>query len=76
MPLTQREAIKLYDVDWPYPKRMIEVGTPEVIRIRTGFHSRPSGNELHVVLDLQTPEVTLQEIRTEGSKLLLWVSAP
>ncbi len=76
VPLTQREAIKLYDVDWPYPKRMIEVGTPEVIRIRTGFHSRPSGNELHVVLDLQTPEVTLQEIRTEGSKLLLWVSAP
>ncbi|MEE8277490.1 MAG: hypothetical protein V3R89_02050 [Thermoanaerobaculia bacterium] len=70
----QRELIRVFNVKWPYPKRVIQVGTPEVDRIRTGFHPRSAGNELHIVLDLARPEASLKEIRSEGRRLRLWIS--
>jgi hypothetical protein len=35
------------------------VGTGEVAQVRTGYHVKPGGNELHVVVDLASPEVKL-----------------
>ncbi len=71
----QRELIKVLKISWPYPRRVIEVGTAEIDRIRTGFHVRPSGNELHIVLDLSGPDISIREVRAEGRKLRLWIGS-
>lgn len=64
-----REVIKLLGIDLPYRQTFIPLGSPEVKRIRTGFHPEDRINELHVVLDLAGPEVRLD--RTEhGSRTL------
>jgi hypothetical protein len=42
-----------------FPRSSIPVGTREVEQIRTGYHAKPSGNELHVVVDLSSPGVKL-----------------
>lgn len=62
---TPRELLKLRGIDLPLHQTGIEVGTPELVRIRTGFHPQDRVNELHVVLDLAAPGVELS--RTEGT---------
>jgi len=59
-----RELLKLRGIDLPYRLTSIDVGTPELARIRTGFHPQDRVNELHVVLDLAHPDVEIA--RTEG----------
>ena len=60
-----RELLKLRGMDLPYRLTSIDVGTPELVRIRTGFHPQDRVNELHVVLDLAHPDVEIA--RTEGT---------
>ncbi len=59
-----RELIKLRGIDLPYRETVIQPGTPELQRIRTGFHPRQPVNELHVVLDLAGPDVQLDRVVT------------
>lgn len=59
-----RELIKLRGIDLPYRETVIQPGTPELQRIRTGFHPRQPINELHVVLDLAGPGVELDRVVT------------
>lgn len=59
-----RELIKLRGIDLPYRETVIQPGTPELERIRTGFHPRQPVNELHVVLDLAGPDVQLDRVVT------------
>ena len=47
-----REVIQFKGVGEEFEETNLEVGGPGVERIRTGFHKKRSGNELHVVLDM------------------------
>lgn len=67
-----RELVKLKGVSWPFRDPVLQVDTAEVRRIRTGFHPKPEGNELHIVVDLQDPEVVLQQLEREDRKVLLF----
>ena len=52
-----RELIKIRGIDLPFRETLIETATPELERIRTGFHPQSQVNELHAVLDLTGPDV-------------------
>lgn len=64
-----RELIKLRGIDLPFPETVLEARTPEVTQVRTGFHPQERINELHVVLDLPSPDVTIQRIETGPQSL-------
>jgi hypothetical protein len=66
-----KELIVLQGITEPYLESQIAVGTAEVRRIRTGYHRKPSGDELHVVLDLSTPQAKLTRIELRGDVLEL-----
>lgn len=57
-----REVIKLLGIDLPYRETFIALGSPEIRRIRTGFHPEDRINELHVVLDLAGSGVRLERM--------------
>lgn len=64
-----RELVKLRGIDLPFPQSVLDLGTPEVNRIRTGFHPQDRVNELHVVLDLAGPGVAIERIETGRDSL-------
>ncbi|MCH9650354.1 MAG: TIGR02266 family protein [Deltaproteobacteria bacterium] len=66
-----RELVKIKGISWPFRDPVLQVDTAEVRRIRTGFHPKPEGNELHIVVDLQDSEVALQQLEREDRKVLL-----
>jgi hypothetical protein len=66
-----RELVKLRGIDVPFPQTVLELGTPEVVRVRTGFHPQEPVNELHVVLDLAGPDVVLDHVETAPQQLRL-----
>ncbi len=66
-----RQLVQFNGVSRPYPTRTIEVGAGGVRQLRTGYHSRASGSEQHVVIDLVDPRVVLDKAQAEGSTLRL-----
>jgi hypothetical protein len=68
-----RVVVRVQGVDRPFPRSAIPVGTELVERIRLGFHPERRESELHLVLDLATPEA---EVRSEaaGSEIRLHVA--
>jgi molecular chaperone DnaK len=64
-----RELFRLSGIRQPFAKARIVVGTPEVLQIRTGIHSGAHGNELHVVLDLAHPNVTVTQVEAGPQRL-------
>lgn len=64
-----REVVRLRGIDRQWARSVMAVGDPLVSRLRTGFHRRASGNELHVVLDLADPATEIREVRTRGQRL-------
>lgn len=64
-----REVIKLLGIDLPYRETFIPLGSPEVRRVRTGFHPEDRINELHVVLDLAGSGVRLERME-HGPRVL------
>jgi molecular chaperone DnaK len=61
-----RELIRLSGIKRPAPAARLAVGTPEVLQVRTGLHA---GDELHVVLDLAGPKVTVTGIEEGENRL-------
>jgi uncharacterized protein (TIGR02266 family) len=53
-----------------------EVGTPELRRVRTGYHPGDGGGALHVVFDLGGPGVALTTLEVVGDTLRCRVSIP
>lgn len=47
-----RELLRIQGIEQPYPQAVVPVTSELVDQIRTGFHQRAGGPELHVVLDL------------------------
>lgn len=69
-----RELLKVRGVDLPFRQSALDVGTPELQRIRVGFHPKPVANELHIVLDLPSHDIALTEFRAEGQVYRLVLS--
>jgi uncharacterized protein (TIGR02266 family) len=66
-----RELIRLAGIIEPYAAGSVEVGTPQVSRVRTGHHVETEPDELHVVVDLAGPGVAASELRADGERLWL-----
>jgi len=61
-----REVIKVFGVTESFPPRVYEVGSGQVIRLRTGSHS---GGEVHIVADLADDSVRMSGIDVVGKTL-------
>lgn len=61
-----RELIRISGIKRPAPAARLVVGTPEVLQVRTGLHA---GDELHVVLDLAGPQVTVTGVEEGENRL-------
>ncbi len=61
-----RELIRISGIKRPAPAARLAVGTPEVLQVRTGLHA---GDELHVVLDLAGPKVTVTGVEEGENRL-------
>jgi len=70
-----RILVRLTGVSEGYPTPVAEVGTAQLRRVRTGFHQKPAGNELHVVLDL-APGASLQGVDVAGNRLVVRLGSP
>ncbi len=66
-----RVLLRLYQVAEGYGKTVMAAGTPELAQVRTGFHEKPTGNELHVVLDLAGSAVRLEGVEAQGRQLMI-----
>lgn len=64
-----REVVQLIGVRESFPKKTIAVGGPVVTQIRTGYHQKTGGNELHVVIDLAAARYRVRNIANRGTKL-------
>ncbi len=64
-----REVIRLLGVKERFSRASLTVDEPGVAQIRTGYHARPEGNELHVVIDLTDPRYQIGAITLRGSRL-------
>lgn len=64
-----RELIVLTGMGRPFPTPRLAVGTGEVKQIRTGYHQKARGNELHVVIDLADPAVQVTRIEAREQHL-------
>jgi hypothetical protein len=64
-----RELFRLSGIRQPFAKARIVVGTQEVLQIRTGIHAGAHGNELHMVLDLAHPNVTVTQVEAGPQRL-------
>ena len=73
---TPREVVRILGVTRPFGESPIQVGGPGVQQIRIGYHRKNGGNELHVVLDLSSPQAEIGEVRAEGEKLVVRVKSP
>ena len=64
-----RELFVLSGIRQPFGKPRLVVGTPEVLQIRTGFHTGTHGNEVHIVLDLANPSVKVTQVEPGPQRL-------
>lgn len=68
-----REVIRLQGIRRPYESGRLEVGTAELLAVRSGHH--PDVNELHVVLDLADPGVEA-EVTSDDGRLAILLRRP
>lgn len=66
-----RELVRLYGVSRPYAHNRVPADGRELRQIRTGYHRDAGGDQLHVVLDLATPDVRLVGTEEEEGRLSL-----
>lgn len=71
-----REVVKIRGIAGPYERSFLPVGSPEVRQVRTGFHTSPGSNELHVVLDLADPRVEATQVEARGRTLRIRLTGP
>ena len=73
---TPREVVRILGVNKPFDRTQIEVGGPGVRQIRLGYHKKSRGNELHVVMDMSSPQAKISEVQSRGSQLVVRVEIP
>lgn len=69
-----RELVRIDGVAHPFPRTEIPVGTDLLKRIRVGFHPEGRQRQLHVVLDLATPDAELDRTEAKGTELRLYLA--
>jgi hypothetical protein len=68
-----REAIRLLGVPDKFDRPTVTVGEGGVRQIRTGWHRRSGGPELHVVLDMASPAAQVTNVGVDGPKVIITV---
>ena len=71
-----RALIRIIGVRRPFSPSRIPAGTPQLRQVRTGYHQKAGGNELHVVLDLAGPGVKVTRIDRDGQRLRIHLEGP
>lgn len=71
-----REVVKIRGILGPYERSFLPVGSPELRQVRTGFHTLPGSNELHVVLDLADSRVEATRVEADGRTLRIRLTGP
>jgi uncharacterized protein (TIGR02266 family) len=64
-----RALIRFVGMRRPFTPERIAVDTGEVRQVRVGYHAKPGGNELHVVIDLAAPDVKVTRVDQDGQRL-------
>lgn len=70
-----RFLLRILRVETGSHPEQVSVRTDEVDRVRTGYHGVTSGQDLHVVLDLAAPTVTVERVESRGRELLIWAES-
>ena len=68
-----RALVRIQGIERPFARSAIPVGNELVERIRLGFHPGARESELHLVLDLATPDAGILRSEAAGSELRLVV---
>jgi uncharacterized protein (TIGR02266 family) len=68
-----RALVRIQGIERPFARSAIPVGNELVERIRLGFHPGARASELHLVLDLATPDAGILRSEAAGSELRLVV---
>lgn len=66
-----RELFRLRGIARPLVPAAVEVGSPQLQRVRAGHHPELEPDELHLVLDLAGPGVEVAEARVDGRRLVI-----
>lgn len=62
-----RVLVRLYAIEERYSRYTLEVGTPEVLRVRTGHHPEQTPPALFVVLDLADESIVVRGTEVSGA---------
>jgi PilZ domain len=68
---TPRILIRVLGVAQPYAGSTVEIGSPEVTRLRIGVHQSGARTDLHFVADLTSEAIRLVSAEAEGTILRL-----
>jgi hypothetical protein len=71
-----RVWVRIQGIETFYRPNDIEVGTPEVERVRVGHHPEETPQSLYVVLDLEDSAVVVREHTIKGDTLRVVVGRP
>lgn len=64
-----REVLRLKGVAAGFGRPTVAVATAEVRQVRVGYHEKPEGNELHVVMDLASARVRLLRVVVNDNRI-------
>jgi hypothetical protein len=71
-----RVWVRILGIETFYRPNDIEVGSPEVERIRVGHHPEETPQSLYVVCDLEDPSAVVREHTVDGDTLRVVVGRP
>jgi len=71
-----RELVRLDGIREPYRETRIVVGTPELLRIRIGYHPEQGEGQLHLVFDLPDPAVSIVSVEPSGRDVVITLRRP
>ena len=71
-----RVWVRIQGIETFYRPNDIEVGTPEVERLRVGHHPEESPQSIYVVMDLENSAAVIREHTVRGDTLRVVVGRP
>lgn len=71
-----RELLRLNGIREPYKDLRVQVGTPQLIRIRSGYHPEKGRGQLHLVFDLPSPAIQVESAPPAGGNLTITLQGP
>ncbi len=66
-----RVLVRLTGMSAGYKATSIAVDDALLADVRTGFHAKPEGNELHVVLDMKSAQFRVVDVTPSGTRLVI-----